>query len=194
MKEIKLETKRLILRKPKISDWSDIVEGIGEYDVAKMLVKVPYPYTGKDAKSFLKRKIKIWRGKDINDYVFMIELRSEKKVIGCIGLHEVDRFFGVATVGSWINKKYWRNGYMTETQIVLNNFAFNKLKLRRLNADVFTGNIASNATKIKLGYRLEGMQRKAKRSKATGKIYDINVYGLLKEDWQKTKPKLDKKI
>lgn len=45
MMEIKLETKRLILRKPRKSDWKDIVEGAGEYDIAKMMSNIPHPYT-----------------------------------------------------------------------------------------------------------------------------------------------------
>ncbi len=44
---MKLITKRLILRKPKKSDWKDLVEGVGEYDVAKMLLVVPHPYKKK---------------------------------------------------------------------------------------------------------------------------------------------------
>ncbi len=193
MKEIELKTKRLILRKPKMSDWTDILEGVGEYDVAKMLLKVPYPYTRKDAEDFLKRKIKKWKEKDLDDYIFLIELKKEKKVIGAIGIHRIDFFSGVGTTGSWINKKYWRNGYMTEAKIAVNDFAFKKLKLRKLNSEVFVENIASNKTQLKMGYKLEGMRRKAVRCKASGKIHDENMYGLLKEDWKKTRPSLIKK-
>lgn len=189
---MKLETKRLILRKPKTSDWKDIVEGVGEYDVAKMLLKVPHPYHEKDAKSFIKKTLVNWRQKVIADYLFFIELKSEKKVIGSIGIHKIDNFSGTGTTGSWINKKYWRNGYMTEVKIAVNDFAFNKLKLRRLNSNVFADNKASNATQIKMGYKLEGMKRKSKKDKTSGKIHDENIYGLLKEDWKKTRSKLVK--
>jgi len=187
-----LETERLILRKPKITDANDIVEGIGEYDVAKMLLVVPHPYKKKDADDFIKRKIKKWKQKEIDDYLFVIELKSEKKVIGAIGIHKINKYSLTGTTGSWINKKYWRKGYMTEAKIAINNFAFNKLKLRRLNSDVYTDNKASNATQLKMGYKLEGMKRKAVRSKASGKIHDEYIYGLLKEDWNKIKTKFKK--
>jgi ribosomal-protein-alanine N-acetyltransferase len=187
-----LETKRLILRKPKISDWKDIFEGIGQYDVSKMLLKVPYPYTKKDAIEYLKKQEKIWKSKDMKDYTFVIELKSEKKVIGAIGIHWIDFFSGIGTTGSWINKKYWKNGYMTEAKIVVNDFAFNELRLRRLNSEVFTNNKASNATQLKMGYILEGVKRSAVKSKTTKKIYDENIYGLLKKDWQKAKKKFKK--
>ena len=189
---MELETKRLILRKPKKGDWKDIVEGAGEFDVAKMTASIPHPYKKKDAEDVIKKIIKKWKQKAVTDYSFVIELKSEKKIIGVIGLHKINNFFGHAETGSWINKKYWRKGYITEAKIAINDFAFNKLKLRRLNSFVFKDNKASNATQIKMGYKLEGMQRKAAKSKASGRIQDLNMYGLLKEDWKKTRLELIK--
>jgi RimJ/RimL family protein N-acetyltransferase len=188
---MQLETKRLILKKPRMSNWKDIVEGIGDYDVSKMLSSVPYPYKKKDAIEWINKFTKEWGNKSCP---FLIELKSEKKVIGAIGIHKIDKFSGIGTTGSWINQKYWRMGYMTEAKIAVNDFAFNKLKLRRLNSDVFVGNKASNKTQIKMGYKLEGMQRKSKKSKASGKIHDVNMYGLLKEDWKKIRAKLVKNL
>ena len=120
----------------------------------------------------------------------MIELKAEKKVIGVLGLRNILPFNGTASTGSWINKKYWRQGYMTEAKIAVNDFAFDTLKLRRLNSTVNVNNKASNATQLKVGYVLEGVERKASRSKASGKISDLNIYGLLKEDWKKARLKL----
>lgn len=187
---MELKTKRLILREPKLSDWKDVVEGVGEYDVAKMMVSVPYPYVRKDAEWFIKLKLKELKKEKPDAYLFFIELKSEKKVIGAIEVFKINRFSGVGETGSWVNKKYWRKGYMTEAKIALNDFAFNKIKLRRLESPVFKDNIASNATQIKIGYVLEGTMRKAHKSKATGKIHDINIYGLLKDDWKNKRQKL----
>lgn len=187
---MELKTKRLILRKPKLNDWKDLVEGIGEYDVAKMLVKVPHPYSRKDAEVYIRKVIKRWKKKDNNDYSFFIELKSEKKVIGAITIRIIDPISKVGETGSWINKKYWRNGYMTETKIAVNDFAFNKLKLKRLESPVFKDNKASNATQLKMGYKLEGMRRKSKISLASGKTHDENIYGLLKQEWKERRKKL----
>ena len=190
---MKLETKRLILRTPKPIDWKDIVEGIGDFDVAKRLASVPHPYKRKDAESWIKRTIKKAKKKNATDYNFSIELKAEKKVIGCIGIEKIDRFSGNGETGSWINKKYWRNGYITEAKIAVNDFAFNKLKLIRLSSPVFSDNEASNRTQLKMGYKLEGTQRKCKRSIATGKLHDTNFYGLLKDEWKKARAGLIKK-
>jgi ribosomal-protein-alanine N-acetyltransferase len=187
---MQLKTKRLILRPPKRGDWKDLMEGVGEYDVAKMMSKIPHPYKKQDAINYLKMAIKRWKQKKADDYTFFIELKSEKKIIGALGLHRIDWFSGVGATGSWINKKYWRNGFMTEAKIAVNDFAFNKLKLRRLDSDVYTDNVASNATQKTMGYKLEGTQKKKIRTLSTGKIHDLNMYGLLKEDWKKARRKL----
>ncbi len=188
---MEIKTKRLILRKPRMRDWKDLVEGVGNIDVAKNTCGIPNPYKKKDAIKYIKTAPKKWKKED---YLFYIELKSEKKVIGAIGIHKINKFNKTADTGSWINEKYWKKGYITEAKIAINDFAFNKLKLRRLNSGVFKENIASNATQKKMGYKLEGVKRKAIRSKATGKIHDENVYGLLKEDWKKVRPKLKKEM
>jgi ribosomal-protein-alanine N-acetyltransferase len=189
---MQLETKRLILRRPSVKDIEDIVEGVSEYDVAKRLIGVPYPYIKKGGIEWIKGAIKGWNKKE--KYHFLLELKSEKKVIGCMSLIDINQFNGTARTGSWVNKKYWRNGYITEAKIAVNDFAFNILKLRRLESRVFFDNKASNATQIKVGYKLEGVKRKAIKSKNTGKIYDENMYGLLKEDWKKARVELIKKV
>lgn len=189
---MKLKTKRLILREPKLSDWKDIVEGLNDIDVAGMLFKTPYPYKKTDALKFINKKIKNAKKKPREEYVFVLESKLNKKVIGIVGLSNIDYFSGIGETGSWVNKKFWRQGYVTEAKIALNDFAFNKLKLRRVWSPVYKVNKASNATQQKMGYKLEGTQRKAKRVLSTGKIHDVNMYGLLKEDWQKTRKKLIK--
>lgn len=191
---MQLETKRLILRKHRKSDWQDIVEGIGNYDVAKMLTTVPYPYKKNHALEYIKKRAKKWKEKTVTDYVFVIELKSEKKVIGSVGLHKVNFFHGVGTTGSWINKNYWRKGYVTEAKIAINDFAFNKLKLRRIESGAFSNNKASNAVQLNMGYKFEGTKRQNVKCMTTGKIHDENIYGLMKSEWKKRRPKLIKEM
>jgi ribosomal-protein-alanine N-acetyltransferase len=191
---MKLETKRLILRKPRLSDWKDIVEGIGDLKISKNLSHVPYPYSKKDAEDWIKKTIKKWSKKDKKDYSFVIELKCERKIIGSLGIHDIDTINKVCGTGSWLNKKYQRKGFMTEAKIAINNFAFDKLKMRRMETTVFRGNKASNFTQKRVGYKFEGMQRKKRLSKSTGRIHDENMYGLLKEDWKKHLPKLKKHL
>jgi len=189
---MRLETKRLILRTPKLKDADDIVEGIGEYDVSKMLLVVPYPYKKKDAIEYIKKVSGRLNKK--TEYIFYIELKSEKKVIGNISLGKINRLDNTATTGSWINKKYWKRGFVTEAKIAVIDFAFNKLKLEKLRTEVYKDNKASNATQKKLGYKVEGFQLKSRTSLASKKTHDVIFYGLTKNNWVKSKAKLLKEI
>ena len=65
------------------------------------------------------------------------------------------------------------------------NFAFNELGLRRLENGYFKGNEKSHKMQLKFGYKDEGIRRKRFISKATNKVEDEYITGLLKEEWKK---------
>jgi RimJ/RimL family protein N-acetyltransferase len=191
---MKLETRRLILRKPRLSDWKDVVEGVSPLRVSRYLAVVPHPYKRKDAEWFIKHSIKRWKQKEQTEWPFFIELKSEKKIIGVISIKSYDKQNKICETGSWVNKKYWRKGYITEAKIAVNEFAFNKLKVRKMETGVYNKNVASNATQKAIGYEYEGTRLKHHIVKSTGKIYDEHLYGLMKKDWKKNLPKLRKKL
>ncbi len=180
---MELETKRLILRKPVRSDWKDLVDGLNEKNISEDINLLPYPYTKKDALKWINTSNLEWRKKDQTAYTFVIELKSEKKVIGAIAIHDINKQNKNGITGSWINKRYRRKGYITEAKIAINDFAFNRLKLIRLGSTVYAHNKASQNVQTNVGYVLEGVKRKSIVLRS-GKIVDCNIYGLLKEDWK----------
>lgn len=184
---MKLETERLILRKPIRRDWRDIYEACQRKSFARMTKRIKHPFTKMDAKEFLKKSLSKWKNKE---YAFFIELKSEKKVVGIIYIEDIKLFSGTAETISWINPKYQRKGYMMEAKIVVNEFAFNELKLRKILSFMFSDNVPSIAIQKKMGYKFEGRLRKDCRAASTGKIHDIDAYGLFKPEWKKSLPKL----
>jgi len=191
---MKIETKRLILRKPRISNWKDIVEGLNYIEVSRNLIFVPYPYKKRDAVKWIKYLIKNWKKKNKENYTFFIELKSEKKVIGETGIYGISKHHSTCTIGSWINKKYWRKGYILEAKVPVLDFVFNKLKLRKVETSVNKENAASNNMSKKLGFKFEGVRKKSIKSLADGEIHDDVLYGLFKEEWKKRRPKIIKEI
>lgn len=191
---MKIETKRLILRPAKISDWKDIVEGRNSSGVVEEMATMKKNFTKNDAIRWIKKNISDWKKKRNNKYIWTIELKSEEKVIGTTGIINIDYESKNAETGSWINSKYWQKGFITEAKIPLIDFAFNRLKLIRLSSVTFVENKASQKMSKKLGYKREGMTRKSEKSLLTGKFHDQFIYGLLKEDWKKVRSKLIKDI
>lgn len=184
---MKIVTKRLILRPIEKKDIPALIKNINNLKVSKWLLVVPYPYKLKDAKWWFNHCQEEKKKKSKDKYNFAIELKSEKKQIGGIGLNHVNKFQGTAEVGYWLGEKYWRQGYGSEALEAVLNFAFNKLKLRRIWGPIFVGNPSSGKLLEKFGFKKEGIMRKAVKSKATGKIHDEIFYGLLKEEWKKLK-------
>ena len=184
---MKLETKRLILRLPIMKDAKDIADGIGNLDVSKWLLVVPYPYAEKDGKWFVNHCKEKSKKKPREDYEFSIELKEIGRIVGGVGLTKVDRRQGTGTLGYWLSQDYWRQGYVSEALERMIDFAFNRLKLRRLEAEVFKGNEKSAGLLKKFGFKHEGTRRKAVVCKADGKIHDAEDYGLLKNEYKKRK-------
>lgn len=187
---MRLETKRLILREINEEDEKDLIENINNLNVSRYLVLVPYPYKKKDAKWWINKCKKNAKEKPRTNYNFNIELKLKRGIIGAVGLGKVDKFQGTATLGYWLGEKYWKQKIMSEATKEVLDFAFNRLKLRRINVSAYIKNKPSNNLIKKMGFKHEGMKRKAVKVKSTGKICDENIYGLLKEGWKKHRRKL----
>ena len=185
MKLPTLKTKRLVLRQATMEDAKDLARNLNNLDISRWLLVVPYPYRLKDAKEFIQRQEDKAKKKKRESYQFSIELKEEGRVIGGIGISSINKYQGTASMGYWLGEDYWRKGYVTEAAQRVLRFAFDKLKLRRLEAEVYAGNKKSAGLLKKLGFKLEGVARKAKRSKATGKIIDVEQYGLLRDEWKR---------
>lgn len=117
-------------------------------------------------------------------YGFAITLKPERNLIGGITLYRVKHYEGTGYLGYWICEKYWRKHYATEAIKAILKLAFKKLKLRRVEATILEYNIPSQKLLEKIGFKQEGLRRKARKIKATGKISSEYIYGLLKEDFK----------
>lgn len=179
-----LETKRLILRDWDENDIDDLVEGLNNIEVSKWLAYVPHPFTKEDAERWIRYCMHLTeKGMDRTAFEFAIELKSENKVIGGISLSNINKLHGTAGGGIWINAGYHGQGYGTEAFGKRIEFAFDVLKLRRLENGFFPGNEASFRMQEKFGYKIEGLGRKKFVCLADGQIKDECITGLLKEEW-----------
>ena len=182
---MKLETERLILRYWKQGDQKQLIEVINNLNISKWILVIPHPYTKKDANWWINHCLEKQKKKEKDGYSFAIELKEENKIIRGIGLDSVNESQKKASVGYWLAEPYWRKGYASEALEEILKFVFTRLKLNRLEADVFVGNPSSGKLLEKFGAKLEGTKRKGARCKATGEIHDEYIYGLLKEEWKR---------
>jgi [ribosomal protein S5]-alanine N-acetyltransferase len=176
-----MKTKRLILRQPEKKDINDLVFALNDLEVSKWVSKIPFPYTKKEALWWINHCKKTVNEKDKKEYNFNIELKKEKKILGGIGIFDINNFNQTCEIGVWIAQDYWRQGFVSEATKKIIDFAFKKLKLRRIVWKAYTSNKASNIVAKKLGFNFEGKMLKATKCLATGIIHDVNCYALLKQ-------------
>jgi RimJ/RimL family protein N-acetyltransferase len=91
------------------------------------------------------------------DVILGIVAKKEGKLIGIIGLHNIDHVHGHAVTGTIIGEReYWGKGYGTEAKMLLLDLAFNRLNLSVIRSDVIAYNGRSIAYAKKCGYRQVG--------------------------------------
>jgi RimJ/RimL family protein N-acetyltransferase len=78
---------------------------------------------------------------------------------------------------------------MREALTSLISHAFSVQALRRLEAEVDSVNAASCRLLERLGFRKEGLLRE--RWLAKGAVYDTSFYGLLREEWQSVRCRMN---
>jgi RimJ/RimL family protein N-acetyltransferase len=103
-------------------------------------------------------------------------------LIGITGLLGIEKEHGVAECYCVIgNKEYWGKKLGTEIHSVLIQWAFEKLDLYKIRADIRTNNPAIFRVVEKLGFKIEGTLRKEKL--VDGQRIDLYHIGLLREDF-----------
>lgn len=121
-----------------------------------------------------------WRGDQ--GYSFFVLRRDDGTLMGGIGVSNVRR--GVAETGSlgyWMGERHARRGFMSEALRLMLAFAFERLRLHRIEAACLPHNAASRRLLMKCGFREEGYARKYLC--IDGKWQDHVLFALLREEW-----------
>jgi RimJ/RimL family protein N-acetyltransferase len=106
---------------------------------------------------------------------------ADDLLIGTCSLFKFDESNRRAEIGYGIAPECWRQGFMTEAVGALVRYAFNELKLHRLEADIDPRNTASARSLEKLGFVREGLLRE--RWLVAGEVSDSALYGLLSREF-----------
>ncbi|SRR3989344_6195466 len=120
-------------------------------------------------------------GKNDKDIVLGIETR-EGVLIGSMGIHRIDWLNRVCTTGALIGEKeYWGKGYGTDAKMILLDYIFNTLNLRKVCSEVVAYNKRSLHYSLHCGYKVEGKRRKQIFKR--GRYWDLIELGLFREEW-----------
>ena len=172
---MQLETQRLILRKPEITDVDDYMEFVNSVFVAQYNAMTPV--TREKAESQFANA-----SDDLS--AIAIELKESGKVIGMIYTGEDSLRYGVASkeFSYFLREEEAGKGYMKEALRTLIQYFFTEEKLTCLAARCFVPNVASQRLLESLGFHRDGVVRQCVKG-YQDQIFDDCLYSLMRSDW-----------
>ncbi len=176
----KMQTERLLLRPLEMSDSSAFLGIFSDARTMQYWSKEPISSMA-EAESLIKQDIE-WSELD-NCICLGVALSDSNLVVGKITLFQLDKQNRRAEIGYVMDRRQWGKGYMTEAMEWLLDYAFEVLKLHRMEADTDPDNIPSLALLERFGFAREGLFRD--RWRVHGKWHDSVMLGLLEEDYRK---------
>jgi RimJ/RimL family protein N-acetyltransferase len=179
-----IETERLMLRGFRNEDAGEVQRLAGDKAIASTTLRIPHPYEDGVAEKWIgTHREEFEQGKAVN---FAITERKAGYLIGATGL-TINKEHENAELGYWIGKPYWNNGYCTEAAKAVLRYGFEELGLNRIQAQHFKRNAASGRVIRAIGMLYEGRLRQ--HLKKWNKFEDVEIYGILKADYETTKKK-----
>jgi 8-oxo-dGTP diphosphatase len=152
---VPLATDRLVLR-PLVPEDADALHRlVNDWEVARNLAVVPFPYPRKLADDWIQSTRHSLA--DGSGYQLAITGREGEHeiMVGVVGLR-VDAGQRCGRLGYWVGRRFWGHGVATEAAGRLARWALANLDLDRLEAGVITDNPASAAVLRRIGFRETG--------------------------------------
>lgn len=133
-------TDRLTLRTPQHTDREQLICALNNLNVSRWTQRVPYPYSAKDADTFLDFVL----NKPADALILFITLSDN--LVGCISVENGE-------LGYWLAERHWGKGIASEAARAVLNHAFHDEGRTEIVASYFEGNLASRQVLTKLGFQ-----------------------------------------
>ena len=176
IKEVQLETERLVLRWFREDDFPGYLEIATDPEVMKFIGGTQ---TQLEAWRAMTSHIGHWYFRGYG--VFAVEEKSTTKMIGRIGFMNPPGWPGFE-LGWTLARESWGKGYATEIALALIDAAFFDLRAERVISTVDINNSASIRVLEKIGMRWEAVYRKHRRAK--NRWWDCHLFTLPREVWE----------
>ena len=173
-----LESERLRLRALTAADAADVHALYADRSAVRFGYAPPMSDL-EDARRVIEETIALARARTL--FHFGVASREHDRIIGHATLFNWDQAQRRAEIGYSIRRDLWGQGLGGEAVATLITFGFERLDLRRFEADADPRNAASLRLLEKLGFVREGYLRE--RWEIDGEIQDAVYFGLLRHEW-----------
>ncbi|MDE6274664.1 MAG: GNAT family N-acetyltransferase [Clostridiales bacterium] len=177
-----IQTERLTLRPFRVSDAEEMFCGwANDGEVTRFLTWTPHGSI-EETRAFLLASEEGYKRADYYHWA----LEYEGGAIGDICVSSVDTHSQSGMLGYCMAKKFWGQGFMTETLKAVLKFCFEEVGFHRIYSVHSAQNPASGRVMEKCGLKYEGTLRDGFKLHSTGEWTDIDVRAILKEDYLKS--------
>ncbi|MFT8245973.1 bifunctional GNAT family N-acetyltransferase/(deoxy)nucleoside triphosphate pyrophosphohydrolase [Roseomonas sp. BN140053] len=148
-----LRTERLVLRPLRDGDAAELHRLVNDWEVARMLSRVPFPYPRELAAAWIaSTREEIADGRAFHLAVVRGEA-DDGPLIGCVGLTLAGRD---AELGYWLGRRHRGEGLATEAAGRLARWGLANLDIDGVSASVLEENPRSAAVLRRIGFREDG--------------------------------------
>ena len=175
-----ITTKHLLIRPPKTGDGSIFFEAVKEsYDD----LNTAFPWTNRisnadEAEAFVRESEANWILKSIHEPYFplLIFIKEPLHFVGIVGYHHVNWQIPALEIGYWCRSLQRGRGLITEAVNAITQYAFQIIKVKRIEIRCDTLNIKSKVIPERLGYQLDATLKNHRISSFTQKLGDTLIY------------------
>ncbi len=172
-----LKTKRLILRKPRLSDAPEVFEYSSDPEATKFMTWKPHKNIT-ESKKFIQNCLKEWKeNKNEGWYTWFMTTTKSDKTIGNISLKIKDE---KASFGYILSTKKWGKGYMSEALNAVVNLALTLPGIKLIWGVCDAANKASSHVMKKAGLKFKRLKKKNSHRNISDKPRDTKLYILKK--------------
>ncbi len=140
--------------KPLNTNDTEAIHSYASDENVKRYIGWPLMKTLEETRSYIEEMLK--RESAGTHLYASIVLNATQEIIGTAMIFNFDHEAKHAEVGYVFHSRYWGKGYGSEAVALMDTFAFDSLKLRKLHARVVDANIGSVRVLEKNGFELEG--------------------------------------
>ena len=174
----KLIGERIYLSPRNAEDVEIFTEWMNDFYITDYTGRSHQTMTLQEEKEYLENG-----SKDKN--TFAIIDKEKEKIIGSVGLHNIDSINRTATLGILIgDREYWSKGYGTEAIRLILDFGFNYLNLNNVDLALMEFNERALKCYQKCGFKEIGRRRKCKF--INGKYWDSILMDILAEEFKES--------
>jgi RimJ/RimL family protein N-acetyltransferase len=178
---IRLDTERLVLRKPELVDRDGYAALWGDSEVVRFLGGTTLP--PEEVPKAIERMLGQWERHGVG--LFSVLRKEDERLVGRVGylLWDTERWVNAMyeqldgdlelEIGWTILREFWNHGYATEAALACRDYAFGELGRDRVISLIARENVASIRVAEKIGESLEQRDIGGEAFRLTVDLYSL---------------------